>query len=294
LQSLEIVKKEELKTSLGRIFSPQEFKNADSSSKSILIGQELKSKLFPGGRPFSLGDRVSISDCAMGGSFSIIGVLEEQDTTFDDTANSTGFTTLAAMLASGVPRRVTMFALTPIQKSISPTNAGEMVKNALILHTQNKFPFRFFAPEQQISKINLMLDLFAIITVLIGILCTIIGGVGVMNIVLAGMTERIQEIGLRKALGATNSNIRNQFLGETLILCSIAGLLGVTFGVLFANAVINSAASFFPKYLEQKLVLNFGSIFLALFGALGTGFFFGLYPAISAAKKEIISSLRME
>jgi macrolide transport system ATP-binding/permease protein len=294
INSPQILQKENLQSIQGRMFSLSDFATSTNPSKTIILGTELFRKIFPLGKLFEVGDRVTLSGCALSGSFSVIGILAEQDTTFDENANSLALMTLPTLLASGAPKKVSMFALTPLAKNISPTQAGEMVKNMLVLQTKNKFPFRFFAPEQQIKKIDSMLNLFSVLTVLIGILCTVIGGVGVMNIVLAGMTERLREIGLRKALGANDKNIRNQFLGETIALCIVAGVLGVLFGVLVSNVILGIAAGLFPKYLQHSFVFNLSAITLALSGALGTGFVFGLYPALKASQKEIISSLKME
>ena len=119
----------------------------------------------------------------------------------------------------------------------------------------------------------------------------IVGGVGIMNIMYVTVTERTAEIGLRKAVGASNGKITLQFLIETVIITLIGGLIGLLTGILvsfLAAAIIRNLG-----YSWDFSVSPF-SIFLALGVSAAIGLFFGLYPARKAAKMDPVEALRYE
>ena len=120
----------------------------------------------------------------------------------------------------------------------------------------------------------------------------LVGGIGVMNIMLVSVTERTKEIGLRKALGATNSAILMQFIVEAILLCVLGGILGVLLGMLLIYIFSILASTFgdtsFPFFVPMYAV--FGSL---SFSAL-VGLFFGIWPARRAARLDPAVSLRYE
>lgn len=122
-------------------------------------------------------------------------------------------------------------------------------------------------------------------------LSLIVGGIGIMNIMLVTVSERTREIGLRKAVGATNSQIRNQFLFESSILTFSGGLIGIVIGTLLAYVVAIGA-----RYAGYDWVFAVSpiSILLAVGVSVLTGVIFGLYPAYKAAKLSPIEALRYE
>ncbi len=123
-----------------------------------------------------------------------------------------------------------------------------------------------------------------IITALVATITLVVGGIGIMNIMLVGVSERTREIGLRKALGATNSHILSQFLIEALIMCVVGGIfgLGIAYGLAF---LVATQLAFQPSVTWE--ITGAG---LAM--AFGTGIIFGMYPALKAARKDPIESLR--
>lgn len=119
----------------------------------------------------------------------------------------------------------------------------------------------------------------------------IVGGVGVMNIMLAAVNERIREVGLRKAVGAKQGNILQQFIFETIAITLTGGIVGIILGLLVSILVATVA-----RYLGYKwdLVISFSSILLGCAVSAGVGLIFGLYPARKAAKLDPIAALRYE
>jgi putative ABC transport system permease protein len=135
-------------------------------------------------------------------------------------------------------------------------------------------------------------NLFKMLLFMIGGISLLVGGIGIMNIMLATVTERTREIGIRRALGAKRRDITMQFLIEAVVQTTIGGLVGVCFGLLIIFVVPWAAQEFWDKELPAKL--HQMSIFLSLGSAVLVGVAFGLYPAYRAALLDPIEALRHE
>jgi putative ABC transport system permease protein len=135
------------------------------------------------------------------------------------------------------------------------------------------------------SMTTLMNSVTLAISIIAGI-ALLVGGIGVMNIMLVSITERTREIGTRKALGATNSSIRIQFITESMIICLIGGAIGVALGI--------GMGAIAAKLMGYPAKASIGSIIGSLLFSLAIGVFFGYYPANKAAKMNPIEALRYE
>ena len=136
---------------------------------------------------------------------------------------------------------------------------------------------------------NMIGDVFSAVSMAISTIAGIslvVAGIGVMNIMLVSVTERTREIGIRKALGATNSDIHRQFIIEAVILCVVGGMIGVVFGALVAFLV--------GLRFEMNVYPSVGSVIMAFGVSVLVGIFFGTYPASRAAKLDPIDALRHE
>ncbi len=128
---------------------------------------------------------------------------------------------------------------------------------------------------------------FSIILGTIAAISLLVGGIGIMNIMLATVTERTREIGIRRALGAKRKDITQQFLIETVVLSGVGGILGVTLGIAIPRIIV----AFIP---DQKAFVTPSSVILAFSISVAIGILFGLYPARRAALMDPIEALRHE
>ncbi|MDE6412278.1 MAG: FtsX-like permease family protein, partial [Eubacterium sp.] len=137
-----------------------------------------------------------------------------------------------------------------------------------------------------IAIVDIVMQVLTAFIACIGAISLIVGGIGVMNIMLVSVTERTREIGIRKSLGAKTRTITLQFLTESIIICFIGGLIGLTVGILGAYGAC-SIVGISPK-------ITLGIILIALLFSSGVGLFFGIYPARKAAMLSPIEALRRE
>jgi putative ABC transport system permease protein len=152
----------------------------------------------------------------------------------------------------------------------------------------------FFLITQQdvVESLSTITRVLTIFLVAMASISLVVGGVGIMNIMLVSVTERTQEIGLRKAVGATNKDIRQQFLAEAILLTIGGGLLGTSGALLIAAFITIIARVYFN--LNWPYTFPFAGILLGVGTAAALGLTFGLYPAQAAAKKHPIEALRYE
>jgi len=143
-----------------------------------------------------------------------------------------------------------------------------------------------YTAESELSTINQMMSTMNIAIGAIAAISLLVGGIGVMNILLVSVTERTREIGVRKALGATNNNIRSQFIVESIILCIIGGAIGVVLG----GGLGYAGSSLFKAPTTPSMT----AIMVAVGFSTFIGVFFGYYPANKAAKLNPIDALRYE
>jgi putative ABC transport system permease protein len=121
----------------------------------------------------------------------------------------------------------------------------------------------------------------------------VVGGIGIMNIMLVAVTERTREIGLRKAVGATDKDILEQFLIESVLLTLVGGIIGVAIGASVVGLVYLIISTFFSS-LGWLFAFPISAVILSLVVSGMAGIAFGIYPARQAARKNPIDALRYE
>jgi len=193
------------------------------------------------------------------------------------------------------------------QITVSVDNIEDVDETAAIIETllkkyHDKEDYAVVVPKELLRQAERTRAMFNVLLVVIAGISLLVGGIGIMNIMLATVTERTREIGIRRALGATRPHIIQQFLTETVVLTATGGLLGVLFG-LFCGPLfrgLRSAVTMMSPDLLPPIVYTLEpriapwSVVLSLFISLSVGIVFGVYPARHAAYLDPIEALRHE
>ncbi|ACL74851.1 ABC transporter permease [Ruminiclostridium cellulolyticum] len=170
-------------------------------------------------------------------------------------------------------------------KTVLKKIADKITKTLESKHgNKDKYSIQFYSDFQ--DGLNTVLNVISSVLLVIAVITLIVGGIGIVNILLVSVTERIREIGVRKALGARKRDIVVQFITESIILTGISGVIGIIMGIL-GGFIISSLVKIPP-------VLNIQVIVLAFLGSIALGLLFGVYPAKRAADLDPIESLRYE
>lgn len=266
----------------GRWFAQSE---SDTKTNVCLIGSSVVDTFFPYGSP--IGETLEIG----GAPFRIIGVLEKREQLFgggggNNDQNNVIYMPLGAALKLK-PNEDDLFILAVANEGMLE-RAKDEVQDLLRIRRQvpygkpNNFSMETAASIiEQFQSITAGVALAMVIISSVGLM---IGGIGVMNIMLVSVTERTREIGIRKAIGAKQSDILLQFLIEAATLTGFGGIVGLFVGWLLTLLVKMVLPSYVPWWAP---IAGFGA-------SVGIGIVFGLWPAWKAARLDPIESLRYE
>jgi ABC-type antimicrobial peptide transport system permease subunit len=251
------------------------------STSGVVMGKQLAIDIF--GTEHALGNVVKIR----GETFTVMGVLKESDQPINymgvDFDHAAIITTTAMKRFTQKVLQIQQIVLQAEDPTLLET-ATESAKEILTKNHAGEQDFAVLTGTQLVASDN---ELFTGLTRIVAIIASIsllVGGIGIMNIMLVNVAERNREVGIRKAIGAANGQIINQFLIESTIIGLTGGVIGYGLGVGVAF-LIGVYLPFLPMIEWQVAVLSIGV-------ATGTGILFGLYPAIRAAKKDPITALR--
>jgi putative ABC transport system permease protein len=199
------------------------------------------------------------------------------------------FTELSANFTGGTEsvEKVQLQKITVKIKSTEQVLPMHDILNTLLtrLHKDKK-DYRIVVPLELLYQARRTQRIFSIVLGSIATISLLVGGIGIMNIMLATVSERTREIGIRRALGATKRDIIIQFLSETLMLTFIGGVLGIVLGSLIPFLV--------TRFGHMPTIVTGLSLFLAFGISAAVGLVFGMYPAYRAANMDPIESLRHE
>ncbi|WP_200390164.1 ABC transporter permease [Roseibacillus ishigakijimensis] len=282
----------------GRFLSPTDERN---QRNVCVITQDLARKLFPYQDPLETTVRVQDTYYQVIGIVDETGTAEQRPQGGDNDGQAVdnniyiplsaarsrfGETLITRSSGSFNSERVELHRLIIRMKNSPAVLAGEAQIRHLLNHFHNKSDFELIVPLQLLREAEATKQMFNIVLGSIAAISLLVGGIGIMNIMLATVTERTREIGIRRALGAKRKDIITQFLIETIVLSIGGGIVGVVLGILVPIAV--------GYFTEMQTIITPWSVLLA-FGISGlTGIVFGLYPASQAAKLDPIEALRQE
>jgi len=251
----------------------------------VVLGAAISESLFPNTDP--LGKEVRIN----GWVYEVIGVFEHDEGLF----LGPGVDVFAIIPLSNFKKVFTdakeLIMLFTVRKDASVEQTQDEV--ILALRRLRRVPpgkendFELSSPDFLTNLWNQLTGALVILTTVISSIGLLVGGIGVMNIMLISVTERTQEIGVRKAIGARRADIRLQFLLEAVLLTLVGGTIGILLGACVSTLVRTLVPSI-------PATLSYLWVFIGFVISVSVGLFFGFYPANLAAKLEPISCLRYE
>ena len=273
------------KTEYGRFLADTDM---DFWNKVCVIGSKVWKEQFKGQDP--IGKEVGINNRR----FTVIGIMESRGDGLergrsDDNMIFIPITTaqtrfggrnrVGAIMARAKSIDLVEQALKEVKTVISRNHGGD-----------DTF-FRTWNAKKGIESGKRMIFIIESVLVVIASVALIVAGIGILNIMLVSVTERIPEIGLRKAVGAKSLDIRIQFLTESVLLCLIGSLLGITLGAIVGKGFAWIVGKFLAD-LSWPAVITLKAVLISVGAGAAVGIFFGYYPASQAAKMSPIDAIR--
>ena len=264
----------------------------ESWSKVCVIGAKIQKELFPDEDP--LGKDIEVQ----GVSVTIVGVLEPKGRTGGQDADATLLVPITSIQKRFIGVDVVGIIWAQPKDAQNVTAAMDQVWECLMRRHDNAPGFRVDSQENILRAIGRILTVFGLVLGGIAGLALLVGGIGIMNIMLVSVTERTREIGLRKAVGARRRDILWQFLIESATVSGMGGMLGIALGAGVAYLVGFISRQFIENGPGNQPGLPIHLPLWAILGAFAfsamVGLFFGIYPAMRAARLDPITALRHE
>ncbi len=278
---------------LGRFVMPQEM---DDSKNVCVLSAPLAKRLFTFESPLGRVIRVR------GDYYTVIGVMEEGSSSGSSaskqsadlalfiplTAAKSRFGEIIVTQTSGTSNmeKVELHQLIVKVRQLENVVPTSQTIKALFKRTHKKQDYDVVVPLELLRQAERTKRIFNIVLGSIAAISLLVGGIGIMNIMLATVTERTREIGIRRALGAKKRDIITQFLTETILLSGGGGVIGLVIGVTIPFLI--------EHFAEMETIIRLWSLFGAFGISIFIGIVFGIYPAYRAAQMNPITALRHE
>src|SRR5947208_14409264 len=253
----------------------------------MVIGVNAADALFPGKQGNIAGTEVR-----MGGyNFEIVGVLEKRKAGFfgeneEDNAVLIPLRT-AQKVAPGRGWLLFVIKARSGQLNEALTQSEDILRRRRNVKFGDPNNFDIKTADNFVKQFDSIFAMIGLVAIAISSLGLLVGGIGVMNIMLVSVTERTQEIGVRKALGARRRDITNQFLFEAMTLTFLGGMLGVILAVGISKLIMLLVPTLPSRVPSWALIAGFST-------SVGVGVFFGVWPAMKAARLDPVEALRYE
>ncbi len=265
-------------------------KDVREEARVCVVGAKVAERL---GAADLLGKRVEIGSV----SFDVVGVMQAYGGAPGVRGSTPDWMVWIPITVSQAmsPEPLRLSRIVLAARSASLVGAARDEVRRLLMMRHGVEDFTVGTHEELLERWREYMGVFKVALGSIAIVSLVVGGIGIMNILLAAVTERVREIGVRKALGATPLDILLQFLFESLILTLVGGAVGVGFGRFMALRVAPLLNRYFKqKAYEWQAVTPPETVIIALVFALGVGLVFGLYPAYKASTLDPCEALAYE
>lgn len=259
-----------------------------SRSAVVVIGYKVKQRLFINEE--AVGQKIRIKNT----TFKVIGVLPEKgsSSSFDDAVFMPYTTAQQYITGTKFYSRIVVEA--DVEANLRSTVEAVKVtlRDSHNITDPDKDDFSVTTSADVAKTLGTITSALTAFLAAVAAISLIVGGIGIMNIMLVSVTERTKEIGLRKAIGATDQNILTQFLLEAVILTGLGGFVGIILGSGLSFII----SIFITKFagLDWQFTFPIGAAILAFVVSTLVGLIFGIYPARQAAKKSPMEALRYE
>lgn len=261
-----------------------------------VIGATIREKLFMRASP--LNKTITIVEGSDSGEFPcrVVGVLAKTPSQGEgyspDTQIFMPFTYLQRAMTNYWRREIRELRI-KVASGFDPEDVGDQIEGYFKSRYGSSGEFRANSNARVISQMNLFLNVFSTLLTAVAMIALLVGGVGINNMMLVNLAERLKELGLRKALGATPAQLRAMVLTESLVLCGLGGIIGVVAGFIGYQGLIYAATRLIPD-MSFEWVVEPMAIIAAFCAIVITGILSGLVPAVRAERLEVIEALRQE
>ncbi len=271
---------EDMEIEQGRFLSDTDL--ADGK-RVVVLGHDLSKNLFPYQKP--LGQRVRVGKAW----FTVVGTLAARERSNRSSrlggrdVNRVAFVPLTT--APDPWGRVDEISIR-IDSAEEVSSSARLIDSVVLRRHRGARDFELVVPKELLAGYQRARFQFNVVVGAIAALSLLVGGIGIMNIMLANVSERTREIGVRRSLGATRSDVVQQFLSEAVLLTGVGGAVGIALGAVSSLAISRFAG--WPTAVSPWAVLVASTL------ACVTGLTFGIYPAWEAATKNPVEALRHE
>ena len=269
-----------------------------SGTQKIIIGEQIAAWLFPEGNP--VGKKIwlyvidTTQSAAIPKCFEVCGVLANTEMVFGQPRYYLVIPRMATERA-GIPASYTQIDFVSVNQEAARSVEKEITAatDRMVGHPNS---LSIFSLDEIIEEWLASLKIVTLIFSIIASLSLLVGGIGIMNIMIVTVTERKQEIGIRKAIGASKKNIITQFLTEATTLTFVGAILGCIFGFALSVVLLHIMNNVGKSSDGGALLLipDVGGMVIAVLVSIFIGVFFGLYPALQAAKLDPVIALEEE